>query len=64
MLLSTLVCKYLILAFSSLAYTKMELLDRMVVLGYESEQTLGDSGGHRSLVCCSVRAKNRTQLSN
>ena len=53
MLLSTLVCKYLILAFNSPAYIEMELLDRMVVLGYESEQTLVYSGGHRSLVCCS-----------
>ena len=49
MLLSTLVCKYLIPTFNSLVYIEMELLDRMEVLGYESEQTLGDSGGHRSL---------------
>ena len=53
MLLSTLVCKYLIPAFNSLVYIEMELLDRMEVLRYESEQTLGDSGGHRSLACYS-----------
>ena len=34
--------------------------------GRESEQTLGDSEGQGSLVCCAVHgvAKSQTQLSN
>ena len=32
--------------------------------GHDFEQTLGDSVGRRSLVCCSPRGQSQTQLSN
>ena len=32
--------------------------------GHESEQTVGDSEGHRGLVCCSPRGREEARLSD